>query len=531
MEITQKFKNSVRFFAGESLTKKASLNALTVALDYGARLLVGFVITPFMVLGLGQYFFGTWQVLNRMVSYISPSSGRPTQALKWTIARDQTSNDYVQKQQFVGSAIIVWIIFLPLMILLGGILVWQLPYWLKAAPEHFLPIRLCSGILVANLALTGLTHIPSSVLQGENLGYKRMGLTTSTVLLGGGLVWLALHLGMGIVGVAAAAMTTTVLTGTVFLLIVRRNTPWFKISFPPFRQTRKFFVLSSWFLGWNLVMKLMTASDVVILGFLKSVESVTDYTLLKYAPETLISLIALTNLGIAPGLGGIIGSGQLKKAANIRGEMLSITWLVTTALGASILVWNRTFLVLWVGPGHYVGPFAAFFITLVVTQFVVIRSDVGIIDLSLDLRSKVLLGLLSAAAAIVLASLLVGYFDLGVIGICIGLIMGRFVLSVGYPSIIGRLLGLSIFSQLRSSLRPALVTILLYLFATWIQSYMHLGDESGLLRWVYFVLGAGITAGVFLAAAFYSGLSGRQRKIITGRLRSVYSPESRQERT
>jgi O-antigen/teichoic acid export membrane protein len=517
----------LKLFADDSLTKKASLNALVTALDYAARLLVGFVITPLLVIGLGQYFFGAWQVLNRLIGYISPASGRPTQALKWAIARDQSSTDYKQKQDLVGSAFIVWILFLPLMIVLGTLLVWMAPFWLKASPDHFLTIRVCTGLLVSNMAMTSLSTIPLSVLQGENLGYKQMGLTTATVLVGGGLTWLALYYKTGLVGVAAAAVVTTLLTGAVFLKVTQSHAKWFKVSFPSFRKTRQFLGLSFWFLGWNLVMNLMTASDVVILGFIISAEAVTDYSLSKYAPETMISLIALLNIGITPGLGGIIGAGLWKKAAKIRGEMMALTWLAATAFGATILTWNRPFLHLWVGPGHYIGPAAGFFIALVVTQFVMIRCDAGIIDITLNLRRKVLMGLLSSLIAVAVAALFLGPFKFGVVGLCLGIIIGRILLSLEYPSIVGRFLGVSLSSQLRSIIRPALVTISLYLFASWLDIHFHLVTRSGLRGWIIFAGGAGMTVVVFLVVAFYSGLSGPQRKAIYRRITAAKSPGSR----
>lgn len=527
MKNSNGIRNRLKLFADDSLTKKASLNALEVALDYGARLLVGFVTTPLMVMGLGPYFYGAWQILNRLIGYISPSSGRPTQALKWAIARDQSSTDYAQKQNYVGSAFIVWVIFLPLMTVLGAFLVWMAPAWLKASPEHYFQIRLCTGLLVGNLAMTSLATIPTSVLQGENLGYKRMGLTTATVLSGGVLVWLAMRFKTGLIGLAGAALITTCVTGVVFFMVTRSNAKWFKISFPPFRETRRFLGLSGWFLGWNMVMNLMTASDVVILGFLISPVAVTDYSLSKYAPETMISFIALMNLGITPGLGGIIGAGLFKKAADIRAEMMTLTWLVTTAVGATILTWNRPFLHLWVGEGHYLGPVQGLFITLVVTQFVMIRCDAGIIDISLDLRRKVLMGLLSSAAAIASAALLVGVFKFGVIGLCVGIIIGRLLLSVEYPSIVGRFLGVSLSSQLLSGLRPALVTLVLYGAASWLDSRFDLGGGAGLKGWIRFAVGAGLTAVLFLAAAFFSGLSGPRRKTLVRRLNALRTPTAR----
>ncbi len=45
------FKPLFKALSDGNLTKKASLNALTSILDYGARLIVGFLVQPWMVNG------------------------------------------------------------------------------------------------------------------------------------------------------------------------------------------------------------------------------------------------------------------------------------------------------------------------------------------------------------------------------------------------------------------------------------------------------------------------------------------------
>ena len=63
-------------------------------------------------------------------------------------------------------------------------------------------------------------------------------------------------------------------------------------------------------MGWNVVTSLLLVSDVVVLGILNSVKSVTNYTLTKYVPENLIGVIVIVVMGIMPGLGGIIGTEE-----------------------------------------------------------------------------------------------------------------------------------------------------------------------------------------------------------------------------
>jgi O-antigen/teichoic acid export membrane protein len=519
--VSQNFKSISKLLSDKSLTKKASFNALASTLDYFARLAVGFLVTPLLVAGLGDFYYGVWQILIRMVGYITPAGGRPTQALKFTLANQQAVTDYDQKQRHVGSAVAVWVFFLPIMTALGAILAWFVPYWINAPLRYFWYIRMAAGILVLNLALTNLTAIPQAVLEGENLGYKRMGMSAALVFVGGGFTWLALYLNTGIIGVAIATLAITLVTGLFWLQVGHAYIPWFGIARPSLKATRDFLGLSWWFMGWNLIMILMTASDVVVLGILNSVESVTDYTLTKYAPETLLSLVAIMAFGVAPGLGGIIGSGDLKKAGQVRGEMMSLTWLIVTVLGSAVLLWNRLFLKLWVGERHFVGALPDLLIVVVVIQLVLIRNDSNFIDLTLRLRNKVILGALSVGLSLALAAIFVGYFKLGVVGLSLGFIIGRLILTIGYPTLVGRFLGDTLYSQLKNTVRPVLVTVLLFIPITMLTASAPTAQLTYMNGWIELILLGGITVLLVFFLTFFTGLSTKQQKQILTRIRIV----------
>ncbi len=504
-----------RMLSDRGLTKKAYLNALAASLDYAARLATGFVINPILVGGLGDFLYGAWQILGRMMGYISAAGGRPTQALKWTIAHAQASTDYEEKRRNVGSALSIWALFAPALAVIGGVLVWITPFWLKAPVELSRSVRFAAAVLVANLIVTNLVNIPEMTLRGENLGYKRMGMSTLLVVVGGGFTALAMVLDTGIVGAAVSTLAATILSGAFYLQVTRIQVPWFGAMMPSFPEVRRFLRLSSWFLLWRFVLQLMTASDVLVLGRLVSVEFVTTYTLTKYIPETLVSMVAIVVGGIAPGLGGILGSGKLRRAARVRSEIALVTWLVATAVGATALLWNRSFVGLWVGPDYYAGRLPTVLIMVMVVQFVLIRIDANIIDLTLNLRSKVLIGAVSALASLVAAGILVGYLELGIVGLCLGFIVGRSILTLGYPWIIGRRLGVSLLSQFRSALRPAFATVLLFAPVAW------LGDSWTARTWPALVSFVGATAVLAGAGAFYAGLTASQRTAIALRFRAV----------
>ena len=520
IRFSRPWKAIASFFSDDSLTKKAYLNTIAAMLDYLSKLVVGFFLTPLMVNGLGDYFYGAWQVLNRLIGYISPTSGRPAQALRWTLANKQSSTDYQQKREYVGSTLMVWLVFLPLIIVLGGVVSWYAPVWINSPVAYYPILRLASGILVVNMIMTSLATLPHSVLQGENMGYKRMGLSTFLVFAGGGLTWLSLLFNTGIAGVAGAALISTILSGLFFFLVVKNYSPWFGVAIPSFKAAREFVGLSGWFVAWNLVMMMMNSSDVVLLGLLDAVERVTDYTLTKYAADTVISMVAIIVFGIAPGLGGIIGAGDYARAARVRGEIMSITWLIITAVGATILLWNRSFVSLWSGPEHYVGAFPTLLIVIVVSQFVVLRNDSNVIDVSLKLRNKVLLGLFSATLSIIIAAVLVEFYNLGVVGISLGLIIGRFILSISYPVMVGRYLQIPLSNQIKALARPLLVMAVLF-FACY-QAEQARPAVLTATNWLALAFGAGLTGLVALVTAYFVGLSRNQQNNLIRRVRAVF---------
>ena len=135
---------------------------------------------------------------------------------------------------------------------------------------------------------------------------------------------------------------------------------------PARRAARRFLGLSAWFLAWRTIMQVMRASDLVLLGMLASVESVASYSLTMHIPHTIIGLVALIVSATTPGLGGIIGARRFNKAIEVRSELMSLSWLTVVVVGVTVLIWNESFVGLWVGHEHYAGAIPTLLIVLMV---------------------------------------------------------------------------------------------------------------------------------------------------------------------
>jgi hypothetical protein len=100
----------------------------------------------------------------------------------------------------------------------------------------------------------------------------------------------------------------------------------------------------------------------------------------------------------------------------------------------------------------------------------------------------------------------------------LSLIIGRSILSLAYPWLVGRFLGVSLFSQFKGVLRPAFVTFLL------VGLTAYLGLFSTARTWFGLILSVGSTLVVLSLLSFFVGLSTDKRRHIWKRIRLVIGP-------
>jgi len=494
----------------KALTHKAYLNALSSLLDTAVKGAVMALVMPILVAGLGSSLFGVWQMLGRLIAYMHAADGRPTQALKWVIANGQAIDDPEMKRRHVGSAVGVWLLFLPVLVVISAALVWVAPYMTKVPAEFYTTVRVTCALLVANFLLIQLAALPEAVLRGMNLGYKRVGLQAGLNIVGGVLTVGALYLGMGLIGLASAQIVLAALNGLLFLVVVKKFVAWFGIARPTFAEVRSFLKLSVWWFAWTTIHKFLMASDILILGVVASTSAVATYTLTGFSSITLLSVVTIVVGAVMPGLGGVIGLKQFERAAALRGEMMTLSWVLLAATGSTILLWNRSFVLMWVGAEHYAGPWANVLIVLMIVQLIFIRNDAFVIDLTLQLREKVVMGAVAAVISIALSAALIPRF--GIAGLCMGMIVGRLALTVSYPLVVNKQLGRTGRPRLVGIARPAVTMALMFAASAYFGQIL-LADN-----WAIWLVAAGLSFGLALGVALLAGLNRELRRLLMTRL-------------
>jgi O-antigen/teichoic acid export membrane protein len=495
------------------LTQKAYLNALAALLDNGSRLLIGFVVTPFLLFGLGPILFGAWQILTRLVGNIGAFDGRPDQALKWVMTTHQDSEDDRRKRRVVGSAVTVWLIALPFLVVASAIVIWISPTVAGVAQEFAPIVRLTAGLLSIKVVLSGLATIPQAVLKGMNIGYKRMGLVASINIVAGGLTILALNLGYGILTVAGIQVLSTLTVGLLFLQLMRRYLPWFGVERASWAEVKTFFGLSIWYTVWGWVIKLLMSLDVILLGLLTSATLVTDFVLTSYIALSMVVIVGMMVGSSVPGLGNLLSRKQFDRVIDLRNEMIMLSILIALILGSSVLLWNQSFLALWVGIEHFAGTVANLLIVLIAVQMIFIRNETYMIDLMLDVRRKVLAGVAAIIITSLISLFLVPYW--GIVGLCISVLVGRSCLMVAYPVITSEYLQVPLWLQIVSYIRP--LGAMMFIFPV----SLYLSPLLLVDSWISLIVGVGITLPTLTVVGLFTGFPAAQRRAFSLRLRTI----------
>jgi len=498
-----------------TLTGRASLNAVQSLLDYAARLGVGLVVTPLLVSRLGRELFGVWEMLNRLIGYMSAADGRPTEALRLVIATKQAAVDPLEHRRAVGSALVVWLLFSPLLAGLGAVLVWVSPVVTKVPPALYTTVRLASAALLVSLLLGGLASVPESVLRGMNLGYKRMGFQAGLNVIGGVLTAGAIYAGLGLVGVAGAQLVLMGITGVCFWILVKHYVASFGVARPSAQDVRALLGMSAWIAIGEVVAKVALASDVIILGMVVSPALVTTYVLTGYAGRIALGLHVFTTGAAMPGLGGVIGRGEYEWAARLRHEIMNLTWLFVTAVGATILLWNRSFLALWVGPENYAGFWANLLIVIATAQTALVRTDAYVLDATLQPRLRV--GVAAIAGVAIVGASIALTPSLGIVGVCLGVLVGRLVQTIAYPLLVDRCLHRPARLALRAIARPLAVMLLIF------GATAAVGDRVLAAHWLGWAVGVVASLALMIAVAFVAGLSAEARATVLGRFRTMWA--------
>jgi O-antigen/teichoic acid export membrane protein len=468
--------------APENLRKRAYLNTITSWIDIGAKMIVGFVLNPYIVSILGPVFYGVWQILGQLNSYMVMADLRTSTTLKWVIAKERTIAPPKELRQSVTASISANVLILPLYLIAGFIIIWLAPYICKVEEQYFALVRITSALLVMVFIVTQFLFVFESVLMAMNLAYKSMGIRALITVFGGALTAGALYLGFGLPGMAVVLVIVPIVTGAIIGWLVYANVPWFGFARVTWSKVFGFIKLTGWFMVLKIVNTANTSIDLILLGYLAGPKYVAAYAISRFLVSALSSFCSSAFNAVTPGLSRLLGEKNYATLLSARSQMLSLLWIYLTATGAIVCVWNKSFIGIWTSPVYFAGQIETSLIVFLVMLKSIQDVDGSIIVMALNIKRNVTIGVFAVLITVVLAWLLIPLYQTR--GLLLSLLTGSLSMSIGYSYYAARLTQgkVSFFSTTYLSRTPVVCMSVLIIFS-------FLGSYVNVDSWVTLICG------------------------------------------
>lgn len=497
----------------ENVHRAAFLNTITAWIDKIVVIIISFILNPLIIAMLGPVYYGVWQMLGQLTSYMATADFRSATTIKWILARDRSTKLEEELNVSVSSAFWSNLIMLPLYVLVGGFIIYFSPFVTKVGIEDFELVRWTSFILVITFIMTQFFFVYESVLHGMNISYKRMGIRGIILAISGVLTYYSLVFGYNMIGMSIIQSFSVLTIGIIFFLILKKQIKWFKLVKVELKKVISFLKLTGGFMLVKIGDLLNQSVDLLLLGFFADSLFVTLYTVSRYVMSALSGLISQAINSVTNGITKYIGESKYDQLREVRNLTILINWVMLVSIGAVVILCNKSFVILWTG----IDKFAGIPETLLIVTWIILRTqaqtDVSIILMKLDFKNNLNTSIISSVIIIVLSVILIPIWK--ILGLLIALNLGITFVCCRNAIIVGRVLN---DKKLLKSLfvnKAVLVGVFILSLSTYFASFIRL--ES----WLFLFIFAIISFSFILLIVFQLSLKKEDKMLFVSSLRKI----------
>lgn len=404
-----------------------------------AEVLVGFALTPFVVMHLGASAYGVWALMISVIGYmglidigIRGSVGR---YLNHYMALD----DRRAVSEVVGTANVVLtglsVLALAAAWLLGHKFLLVFP---KTPPELAGAVRFCLPLLAAGLWLSFMSSILGNLLAAREAIYLANRFNLWVLLLRSAAIVLVLRAGHGLealvlVTIGASALGVALTWLTVKRLFASQMPKLTVYSLARLQEMWRYGVAS---FASRTAATMANDSAPLIGMWILGPEAVAVYSVAMTLTQYSRRLIDQAGTAIFP---SVMKAGAIKDLAGLRSiflRFMNVSFAVGSLVFVGLMFFSHGFLGLWVGPQYQQGALVVGILAFgYLMQGVASTAPLTLASLDrINLTMKIGLG--EALACVALTAALPAFFGLGLAGMALGATLPRLVSNcMLYPSL------------------------------------------------------------------------------------------------
>jgi O-antigen/teichoic acid export membrane protein len=497
----------------DNRTTRAGKTAIVALVQAAVSVGLGLVVAPLMVSSLGQKDYGSWMLINQLVSYLALIDFGNASIARLALASTEYDNELVEKRRVLTSAICGICLTTPLVLAIGVLVA----IWCSgvdgsaAAPPGVLFFS--TLILVFGYLANRISAVPSYALFGANLAYRSAGLRTF-ILAGAVLAETACAVSrVGLLGLSVVRFVAQVVLGINLFRTAKNCVPWFAFSSPDLGDTAKQLrrnvpcVVAQ----WGHIMA--EGIEITIIGSLLGPSAIPIYTITTALPRLAFTALWQAMQGGNAGLAAVYSKADPRGFQHVTRQQELIAWGYLAVVLATTVAVNEQFVSLWAGERYYGGVGISLLGLFWQFSMLLTRQYNSALAAAMDFNRMAKVQLVSGVAGIVSATL--GGLYLGLSGILIGLVATRAVAVATNARHLRILVGASPRQGLRRLGPQLFVCVMSAAFGFIVSGY------AMRTSWGYVVAGACLTSLVAGAMGWWLALTHEDRSGLIARARQL----------
>jgi len=453
---------------GRRLVSNTAINVL----QSPTALLIQLFLTPFILGNLGRSAYGIWTLTASVLSYLPQLQAGLNSAVNYQVPRRHHSGDLAGINSVVSTIFAFYVVMAVAGAGFTALVVWKFPVWFSV-PDDLIT---ASRIVIALVGGATLVTLVTSVFSGVLTGLQRYDITAGSrvgfLLARATAIVLALGLGAGLVGLAGAAGAVQVLTAGWVVYAAYRVLPGLRVerSAVDLALLPGLLLYSTSTLMYTSGQLLVSQASKILVGLLLTPADVADFAI----PFVLVAMVgnfvfAMT-VATKPMTTLLRAEEQDDKIRRLYFLSTKYGMLVAAPAAASFLLFGDKILSAWVGRSHH-GPGGLLLAILAIPQLLRVSQLAGY-SVVTGLGEHRFFGwsvLIQAVSGLVLAFVLAHVFELGLVGVAIGISIPELIGSGFFiPRYCCRVIGVRVRDMIRGSVLPAMTAslpVVLYLVA------------------------------------------------------------------
>lgn len=434
------------------------INAFSNWASLAVNVLVGFVLTPFIIRHVGKGGYGILTLVWSVIGYYGLVNLGVRSAIMRYISRNAGKGDQQAIVEFTSTAFAMFAVTAGLSLLASLFLGKPLAHLFELSPSDSQSFSVVIAILGATVALSFLETVFSVALLAYELFFINNLFVILSTLFRSGLIVFYLKLDLGLLGVGYAHLGGMALEMLGCLVVCRLRLPAIQVRLSGI-QKRVFYDLISYGMATCLVtlsLLLRVNMDSFVITKWINIESVGVYGVSALLIRQFDNLIN-TGIGVlSPRFSALDGLEDYGRMRILFQKSMFIAASLAGSISMGLLVFGGQFIRFWVGPDYYPAVPVLWVLTFAYAIALAQDPSVKVLYAMNKHRAYALATLIEAVTNLGLSVLLAQYY--GIVGVAIGTMIPMVLCKLTFqPLYVSKILGMSPLDFWKPTLVPLLL--------------------------------------------------------------------------